>query len=110
MKTYQGPGYVDVWKTTIQDLFADEYLRLPVRSSLLPVERARYPQLRGKEVDCLLDLFKQVFVETTGSFSEWRRLSRTIGLELLGSKWAFSQIVRKLDSQDKWAAAPVLNQ
>ena len=25
MTTYQGPGYVDVWKATLQELFAAEY-------------------------------------------------------------------------------------
>uniref|UniRef100_M4BAV4 Uncharacterized protein n=1 Tax=Hyaloperonospora arabidopsidis (strain Emoy2) TaxID=559515 RepID=M4BAV4_HYAAE len=77
---------------------------------MLPVERTSYPTLQSKELVCFLGLLKQFFVSHTGSFTEWKRLARMFSQELVGSKWAFTEIVRKLSSQHTSAPAPVLNQ
>ena len=45
MKASSGPPYLDVWRQTIQELFALEFARLPVSFDALPAERKRYPKL-----------------------------------------------------------------
>ena len=49
MRTSAGPGRLEVWRQTIQELFKVEYSRLPVRSESLPQERKRFPKLKGPE-------------------------------------------------------------
>ena len=53
------------------------YLRTSIAGYLFAQDAASEaracPQPRGKEVDCLINLINQLFVVTTGSFSEWKR-------------------------------------
>uniref|UniRef100_A0AAV1UKT3 Uncharacterized protein n=1 Tax=Peronospora matthiolae TaxID=2874970 RepID=A0AAV1UKT3_9STRA len=95
MTVYQGTGYVDVWKETLQELFTAEYSRLSVRTELLPAEHIRYPTLKGKELVCFLGLFQQIFVLHKGSFTEWQRLARAVGQELLGLKMGLQGVCSK---------------
>ena len=60
MKSSPGPGYVDVWRQTIQGLFEHVIYRLPVSLESLPQEWKRFPKLKGPELDGLLDLFGSV--------------------------------------------------
>uniref|UniRef100_M4BMV8 Uncharacterized protein n=1 Tax=Hyaloperonospora arabidopsidis (strain Emoy2) TaxID=559515 RepID=M4BMV8_HYAAE len=98
MRTSTGPGHLEVWRQTIQELFEVEYSRLPVRSDALPEERKRFPKLMGHEKDSLLDLFRQCFVVSSGTFTDWKRLATKM------------DIIRKLASLHKWATAPVPDQ
>uniref|UniRef100_A0AAV1VGC9 CCHC-type domain-containing protein n=1 Tax=Peronospora matthiolae TaxID=2874970 RepID=A0AAV1VGC9_9STRA len=107
MKASSGPPYLDVWRQTIQELFALEFARLPVSFDALPAERKRYPKLTSTELVSLLDLFKQCFVVTSGRYVDWTRLAHQISKEILVTKWAFKEILRKLASRQKWAVAPI---
>ena len=51
-----------------------------------------------------------MFVNSPGTFTEWRKLVTVLTKELFTTKWGFREIVRKMSSQHKWAQAPVLNQ
>uniref|UniRef100_A0AAV1TWG6 CCHC-type domain-containing protein n=1 Tax=Peronospora matthiolae TaxID=2874970 RepID=A0AAV1TWG6_9STRA len=107
MKASSGPPYLDVWRQTIQELFALEFARLPVSFDALPAERKRYPKLTSTELVSLLDLFKQCFVVTSGRYVDWTCLAHQISKEILVTKWAFKEILRKLASRQKWAVAPI---
>uniref|UniRef100_A0AAV1VGA2 Uncharacterized protein n=1 Tax=Peronospora matthiolae TaxID=2874970 RepID=A0AAV1VGA2_9STRA len=73
----------------------------------LPQERKRFPKLKGSELDGLLDLFRQCFARSSGTYADWTRLATKIGKAILLTKFAFKEIIRKLASQHKWATAPV---
>uniref|UniRef100_A0AAV1TMW8 CCHC-type domain-containing protein n=1 Tax=Peronospora matthiolae TaxID=2874970 RepID=A0AAV1TMW8_9STRA len=110
MKASPGPTNVDVWRLSIQDLFTAKYARIPVSVDALPAGRTRFPKLKGPEAKSLLDLFRRCYVSASVSFADWKRLAHQISKELLLTKWAFKEIIRKLVSQQKWATAPVPNQ
>ena len=109
MKGSTGTCHMDVWKTTLCELFAVEYSKLPIRVEALPPHKKRFPHLKDAEATSLLRLFEQVFISSSGTFKEWQRIARSLGNGLLTTKWAFTELIRKLSSQHKWAKAPILN-
>ena len=70
MKAFTGQASLDVWRLTVQELFALEYSRLPVSLDALPANRKRYPTLTGAELGSFLDLFRQCFVATPGTYAD----------------------------------------
>ena len=103
-------GQVEAWRTTIRHLFAEVYKTVPIQTEALPAARKRFPAIHAAEAASLLGLFEQVFVRSKGTFSDWQKLATAIAHELLNTKWAFKEIIRRLASQHKWTQAPVLNQ
>ncbi|KAE9010242.1 hypothetical protein PF011_g9908 [Phytophthora fragariae] len=111
MRASPAIGQVEAWRATMRELFAKVYLAaVPVQRAVVPAERQRFPKLTGAEVSALLTLFEQTYVADAGTYADWNKLATAISHELLSTKWAFNEIVRKLSSRLKWAKAPVLNQ
>lgn len=79
--------HMAVWRPTIQELFALEFLCLPIRVKAMSAERRRFPTLKGMEADSLLDLFRQVFVATPGTYADWKRLATRIVKAIVVTKW-----------------------
>lgn len=103
-------GQVEAWRTTIKTLFAKAFNAVSVQTEDLPAARKRFPKLNAEEASSLVGLFEQVFVRNHGTFSDWQKMATAITHELLTTKWALKEIIRRLSSQHKWAQAPVLNQ
>lgn len=110
MKASPTIGQVEARRATVKELFAIEYRVVPVQEAALPADRKRFPTPYGAEAASLLALFEQVFVLCSGTYAEWKQLATAISHELLTTKWAFKEIIRRLASRHKWAQAPVLNQ
>ncbi|KAE9211855.1 hypothetical protein PF005_g10841 [Phytophthora fragariae] len=110
MRASPAIGQVEAWRATMRELFAKVYLAVPVQRAVVPAERQRFPKLTGAEVSALLTLFEQTYVADAGTYADWNKLATAISHELLSTKWAFNEIVRKLSSRLKWTKAPVLNQ
>ena len=58
MKGSTGTCHMDIWKTTICELFAVEYFKLPIRVEALPLHKKRFPHLKDAEASSLLRLFE----------------------------------------------------
>uniref|UniRef100_A0AAV1T5B8 Uncharacterized protein n=1 Tax=Peronospora matthiolae TaxID=2874970 RepID=A0AAV1T5B8_9STRA len=111
-ETTQSPRteHVAAWSATIQHLFAEVNHAVPVQSEEVPAERKRFPTLHAAEASALLGLFEQACATRRSSFTEWEKIAKLIAKELITTKWAFTDIVRRIASKQKWAYSPVLSQ
>ena len=110
MKGQLCTDHLDHWLLTIRGIFRVEFCKLPVNTAGLPTSKLWFSRLKALEASCLLRLLDQVFAKCAGTLFDWKRLSYTLFNEVISTNWAFTELVRRLPSQHKWAQIPVLNQ
>ncbi|KAG3043623.1 hypothetical protein PC121_g22435 [Phytophthora cactorum] len=91
-----GIGQVEARRMTVKELFATAYNAIPIHKEALPEARKRFPTLTAADAAGLLALFDQFYVQKEGTYSDWTVRATAIGHELLTTKWAFKEIIRKM--------------
>ncbi|KAG2967676.1 hypothetical protein PC119_g24411 [Phytophthora cactorum] len=93
-----GIGQVEARRMTVKELFATAYNAIPIHKEALPEARKRFPTLTAADAAGLLALFDQFYVQKERTYSDWTVRATAIGHELLTTKWAFKEIIRKMSS------------
>ncbi|KAG4225011.1 hypothetical protein PC116_g26549 [Phytophthora cactorum] len=91
-----GIGQVEARRMTVKELFATAYNAIPIHKEALPEARKRFPTLTAADAAGLLALFDQFYVQKERTYSDWTVRATAIGHELLTTKWAFKEIIRKM--------------
>uniref|UniRef100_A0AAV1V1I5 Uncharacterized protein n=1 Tax=Peronospora matthiolae TaxID=2874970 RepID=A0AAV1V1I5_9STRA len=88
VKSFTWNCHMNVWKTTVCELFAVEYPKLLIRVEAFPPQKA---------------------LSTLKDAQGVAKIARSLGNGLLATKLVLTELIRKLSSQHKRAKAPILN-